>query len=332
MSATPVEMYVHAWYHTPGGANSTVLSIITAFELFPQKVHDTEEILHTISVTALSIFLFQQFVLIVAYGIDFFKKLLYVVDFVIVIGAMILELAVESSSGRLIVVLMLWRGARVVHGFAVTIETEQEQTHRAQDKVEKLRELLITLLGYEITMFRVHNMKQAARIIQHAYLGYFVSKKEKENKHILDAVAEKNLNEHSQKGYEYAKEILAHLPGKDALRVKTNCRLIEDAKQKLGRMKYCLPLFNIHVALHEKDIDLPRVVYDAEDGEEPQGRLSSMDSMFSRASALRSTSMLDLIMEAIQDTGNKKQTGLFRFGSNARNSNISMLENHVASK
>lgn len=267
--------------------------------------------------TALSIFLFQQLVLIAAYGVEFFRKPLYVIDFTIVAGALILELTLRDASGRLIVLLMLWRGARVIHGFAVTIETEEDQIHRAQDNVEKLRLLLTHLLGYEITMFRVHNMKQAARIIQHAFLRYFISKKEKENKVILDSVAKSTPDEkHSHKSYEYAKELLDHLSDKDAAIVQKNHRLIEEAKRKVGRMKYSLPLFNIHVALQEKDVYVPGI-YGVEDEEEPPERRSSMESIFSRSSALRSTSMLDLVMETIQEDANASEGGSFRFGSSA---------------
>lgn len=90
------------------------------------------------------------------------------IDFVIVTRAMILELAVEDPSGRLIIVLMRWRGARVIHGFVVTIKTEEVQTKRAHKNFAKLRWWSTNLLDYEIPMFRVHNIKQAARIIQHA--------------------------------------------------------------------------------------------------------------------------------------------------------------------
>lgn len=294
--------------------------LLSAFRLSLQEVHDTEVILHIISVTALSIFMFQQIILIAAYGTQFFKKPLYVIDFVIVAGALILELAVDNPSGRLIVVLMLWRGARVIHGFAVTIETEEEQIHRAEENVDKLRELLTALLGYEITMFRVHNMKQAARIIQHAYLRYFVSKKENENRVILNLGAKKTDDEEedSKTSYAQAKELLDQLSDKDASRVKRNLRLIEQAKQQLGRMKYSLPLFNIHLALQEQDIDIPGEYGDQED-EGPLERRGSVDSNFSRSSALRSTSMLDLIMHTIQEeTVNGRESESFRGGSRTR--------------
>jgi hypothetical protein len=170
---------------------------------------------------------------------------LYVLDVIIVLGAIILETSLSDPSGGLLVVLMLWRGVRVVHGFAVSLETEQHAVEKYREKSEKLKNMLTNIFSYEFTMFRVHNMKQAARMIQHAYLRHFVHKKRQQRHEILrKAQLDPDIS---------SDEAKKHLSGDDAKLYEDLQRQIDEAKYRLHRMKLGLPLFNLALAIQRDD-------------------------------------------------------------------------------
>ena len=78
----------------------------------------------------LFVFSGQIFLLMIAYGIEFFKNKFFVLDMFVVGGALILELGFHVSEGALFVVLLSWRFIRIVHGFVSTIEISHHKfTH-----------------------------------------------------------------------------------------------------------------------------------------------------------------------------------------------------------
>eukprot|EP01138_Halocafeteria_seosinensis_P006528 gb/GECG01006673.1/.p1 GENE.gb/GECG01006673.1/~~gb/GECG01006673.1/.p1 ORF type:complete len:410 (+),score=51.09 gb/GECG01006673.1/:1-1230(+) len=245
-------------------------------------VEATTHILRIVSLTALSVFLFQQLLLIYAYGAHFFMKPMYVLDFVIVLGSIILETALSDPSGGLLVVLMLWRGVRVVHGFAVSLETEQHAVDKYREKSERLRTMLTNIFSYEFTMFRVHNMKQAARRIQYAYLQHLVRNK-REEKHAILRNAQLDPDIASD-------EAEKQLPEEDAKRYSELRRQIHTATERIDRMKLGLPLFNLAVAIQREEdtfeLQSKRRFEEEEDatGIETEGSIK------------RSESMVDLVM------------------------------------
>merc|ERR1712216_594324 len=86
------------------------------------RFHAVENVFHWISVGILFVFAFQIFLLIIAYGIEFFKNKFFVLDMLVVAGALVLELAFHVSEGALFAVLLSWRFIRIVHGLVSTVE------------------------------------------------------------------------------------------------------------------------------------------------------------------------------------------------------------------
>jgi hypothetical protein len=78
------------------------------------SVETAEHVLHYVSLSILSTMLLHQVLLIVAYGLTFFTKIWYILDFVVVAVAFALELALTSDEESLLVILLSWRVVRVV--------------------------------------------------------------------------------------------------------------------------------------------------------------------------------------------------------------------------
>eukprot|EP01138_Halocafeteria_seosinensis_P006526 gb/GECG01006671.1/.p1 GENE.gb/GECG01006671.1/~~gb/GECG01006671.1/.p1 ORF type:complete len:345 (+),score=35.47 gb/GECG01006671.1/:1-1035(+) len=145
--------------------------------------HICHEELHSLfylSVAILSLFLFQQIALMVCFDVEFFKKPLYVLDVVVVLVALVLELTIEDPEGGLLIVLMLWRAVRVVHGVAVSVETGHESNPHVKKEIEEIREQKMTMSGYTYIVARCQQMKQAARVIQQAYWKHSLRLKQKQ--------------------------------------------------------------------------------------------------------------------------------------------------------
>lgn len=70
------------------------------------------------------------------YGLDFFKNMWYVLDLVVVAGALILELGIKVTGGPLFTLLLSWRFFRVIHGLLTSMELTHKREH---DKVKQLK-------------------------------------------------------------------------------------------------------------------------------------------------------------------------------------------------
>eukprot|EP00949_MAST-11_sp_MAST-11-sp1_P003267 g3267.t1 len=97
--------------------------------------HDWEYTLHYISVSILFLFAFQIFLLFVSYGLRFFRNPFFVLDAIIIGGAIVLEVGFHVSEGALLVLLLSWRVVRIIHGLVTTMEINHKKTHA---KIHKL--------------------------------------------------------------------------------------------------------------------------------------------------------------------------------------------------
>ena len=69
---------------------------------------------------------------------------------VVVMVAIVLESALGEPEGGLLVMLLLWRVIRIVHGFAVTIESDQVRNEEYEESLkEALSELAAARLSAE---------------------------------------------------------------------------------------------------------------------------------------------------------------------------------------
>eukprot|EP00747_Dinoflagellata_sp_TGD_P038517 gnl/TRDRNA2_/TRDRNA2_139720_c0_seq1.p1 gnl/TRDRNA2_/TRDRNA2_139720_c0~~gnl/TRDRNA2_/TRDRNA2_139720_c0_seq1.p1 ORF type:complete len:233 (+),score=48.79 gnl/TRDRNA2_/TRDRNA2_139720_c0_seq1:2-700(+) len=93
--------------------------------------------LHTASVSVLFVFAAQILLLMLAYGCAFFKNFFFLLDAVVVGGALILELGFSSSKASLAVVLLSWRLGRIIHGLVSTVEINHKKMHKKiQDMID----------------------------------------------------------------------------------------------------------------------------------------------------------------------------------------------------
>mmetsp|Transcript_78318 Transcript_78318/g.122196 ORF Transcript_78318/g.122196 Transcript_78318/m.122196 type:complete len:625 (-) Transcript_78318:72-1946(-) len=106
------------------------------------RQHDWEVVLHTISISILCVFAAQIFLVMVAYRLQFFKNVFFVLDAVVVGGALLLELRFHVREGALLVVLLTWRMGRIVHGLVTTVEIGNKRMHSRINQV--LRAQLLT--------------------------------------------------------------------------------------------------------------------------------------------------------------------------------------------
>lgn len=92
-----------------------------------ELVHHIEAALHWTSVSILIVFLIQQLLLMYALGRGYCRKYAYMVDFVVVVVALVLETAISSTAAGFIVLLLAWRAVRLLHGIFVSVESEHRE-------------------------------------------------------------------------------------------------------------------------------------------------------------------------------------------------------------
>jgi len=116
----------------------------------PHAAEIAEHILIYTSLGILFALAFEILLLIVAFGLSFFKHPLYILDAVVIALSITFELEFRDSIGGLLVIFRLWRIVRIIHGVATTIQERdnakiallQEQLQSEKDKsMELLREL-----------------------------------------------------------------------------------------------------------------------------------------------------------------------------------------------
>ena len=212
-----------------------------------QEVALANNILKIVSLTILSTFLCQQLLLIFAFGLYFFTKPPYVLDFIIVTGAITLESTISSQGGGLVVLLMSWRIARVIHGFAISVKTEQDAVDKYREKTDRLRDTFSRIFSYHFSMLRLYNMRQASRMIQRGYLRHFIRARRQDQREILEqakAMADPDLTSDEARKFLTDDEYVCY---------KNLRRQVHEAKNRLSRIVLSLPLFDLEYVLKKFD-------------------------------------------------------------------------------
>ncbi|KAH9377031.1 hypothetical protein HPB48_010235 [Haemaphysalis longicornis] len=123
-------------------------------------------VIHSLSIFILSLFLVEIVVKLYAYRLRFFSHKLEVFDAVVVIISFALDVAFRdpesaANGAGLIIVLRLWRVARLLNGIVLTVKTQAERQLMRESKLrEKLMEDLLKNRDYsnaleqEITSLR----------------------------------------------------------------------------------------------------------------------------------------------------------------------------------
>ncbi|XP_018413811.1 PREDICTED: voltage-gated hydrogen channel 1 [Nanorana parkeri] len=124
-----------------------LIEILLDLELLEGKVdHLIPEIFHYLSVSCLSFFLLEIVGKLFAFRLEFFHHKFEVFDAVIVIISFIIDIVYITreevfSAVGLLILLRLWRVARIVNGVILSVKS------RAEEKINKLKEKQGTLLG-----------------------------------------------------------------------------------------------------------------------------------------------------------------------------------------
>jgi len=99
---------------------------------------EAQHVLHLISLTILFIFAVEVSLLVVAFGIQFFKHFWYVLDFIVIFLSIILDLTLHTDEAELLLIIRAWRIVRILHG----IYTYREIEHKEKEKlIKKLADL-----------------------------------------------------------------------------------------------------------------------------------------------------------------------------------------------
>eukprot|EP00658_Telonema_sp_P-2_P039519 TRINITY_DN28264_c0_g1_i1.p1 TRINITY_DN28264_c0_g1~~TRINITY_DN28264_c0_g1_i1.p1 ORF type:complete len:224 (-),score=25.10 TRINITY_DN28264_c0_g1_i1:533-1204(-) len=141
-----LEIEPHKCFIDPSGVNA----IVNSSGFFPpttcgvfgtaglsHALHTAEEILLWVSRAILIIFTAEILLLLACLGRHFFT-ILYTIDAIIVIASLIFSFTLDVQEEResaLIIFLRLWRFARVLHGFGMTVH-EVEHSESDEEKEE----------------------------------------------------------------------------------------------------------------------------------------------------------------------------------------------------
>ncbi|XP_077510697.1 voltage-gated hydrogen channel 1-like [Amblyomma americanum] len=127
-------------------------------ELEVLKLHEhssiAPKIIHSMSIFILSLFLVEIVVKLYAYRLRFFHHKLEVFDAVVVIISFSLDVAFRdpesaANGAGLIIVLRLWRVARLLNGIVLTVKTQAERQLLRESKLrEKLMQELLKNRDY----------------------------------------------------------------------------------------------------------------------------------------------------------------------------------------
>eukprot|EP00029_Vermamoeba_vermiformis_P011307 TRINITY_DN6180_c0_g1_i1.p2 TRINITY_DN6180_c0_g1~~TRINITY_DN6180_c0_g1_i1.p2 ORF type:complete len:106 (-),score=40.11 TRINITY_DN6180_c0_g1_i1:161-478(-) len=100
-------------------------------------------------------------------GTLFWRRIIYVVDFVIVLSAFVVEIFLEDIFATFIILFRLWRMVRVMHGIYISVEEnrmrkidklkdqQHELKHQIRDLNEERMRLVLLLNEHHIQYERV---------------------------------------------------------------------------------------------------------------------------------------------------------------------------------
>lgn len=140
-----------------------LIEILLDLELLVDKVdHIIPEIFHYLSISVLSFFLLEIVGKLYAFRLEFFHHKFEVFDAVIVIISFIIDVVYITredvfSAVGLLILLRLWRVARIVNGVILSVKS------RAEEKINKLKEKQETLLA-RVTQLEQQCSQQEAEI------------------------------------------------------------------------------------------------------------------------------------------------------------------------
>lgn len=124
-----------------------LIEILLDLELLVEKVdHIVPEVFHYLSISVLSIFLVEIAAKLYAFRLEFFHHKFEVFDALIVIISFIIDVIYISredifSAVGLLILLRLWRVARIVNGVILSVKS------RAEEKINKLKQKQTVLLA-----------------------------------------------------------------------------------------------------------------------------------------------------------------------------------------
>ncbi|KAF1465966.1 Voltage-gated hydrogen channel 1, partial [Megadyptes antipodes antipodes] len=112
--------------------------------IHPDKYNITPKVFHYLSLSILTIFLVEVGFKVFVYRREFFHHKFEVLDGIVVIVSFILDVVVifrehEFEAVGLLILLRLWRVARVINGIILSVKTRSEQ------QVSKLKQANLTL-------------------------------------------------------------------------------------------------------------------------------------------------------------------------------------------
>nr|XP_033812092.1 voltage-gated hydrogen channel 1 [Geotrypetes seraphini]XP_033812093.1 voltage-gated hydrogen channel 1 [Geotrypetes seraphini] len=105
----------------------------------PDKHHIAPQVFHYLSLSVLTFFVVEIFGKIYAYQLEFFHHKFEILDAVVVLISFIIDIIYIAQENifqavGLLILLRLWRVARIINGIIVSIKTT------AEEKISKLRE------------------------------------------------------------------------------------------------------------------------------------------------------------------------------------------------
>eukprot|EP01025_Chloroclados_australasicus_P037869 TRINITY_DN3871_c3_g1_i1.p1 TRINITY_DN3871_c3_g1~~TRINITY_DN3871_c3_g1_i1.p1 ORF type:complete len:245 (-),score=27.89 TRINITY_DN3871_c3_g1_i1:310-1044(-) len=135
--------------------------VIVMFDLIVALAHCGEEhpnhtleevahVFHYVSIGILCVFVVENLLQLYAFGLKFFtKSILHVVDFVVIVVSLILDITITDDSlgevSSLLVIVRLWRLARIIHATEHITAFEKESEHdNINQKLERLQQQLET--------------------------------------------------------------------------------------------------------------------------------------------------------------------------------------------
>ncbi|KAE8635241.1 hypothetical protein XENTR_v10002559 [Xenopus tropicalis] len=123
-----------------------LVEVLLDLELLAEKVdHIIPEIFHYLSISVLSFFILEIAGKLYAFRLEFFHHKFEVFDAAIVVISFIIDIVYISredifNAVGLLILLRLWRVARIVNGIIVSVKTQ------AEDKIHRLKENQESLL------------------------------------------------------------------------------------------------------------------------------------------------------------------------------------------
>ncbi|KAJ1093094.1 hypothetical protein NDU88_006203 [Pleurodeles waltl] len=128
----------------------------------PDHDHIAPRVFHYLSVSILSFFLIELFFKLYAFQGEFFHHKFEVMDAIVIVVSFILDIIYISredvfTAVGLLILLRLWRVARIINGIIISIQT------RAEERISKLKEEKKQLTD-QVTQLQQQNREQEAEI------------------------------------------------------------------------------------------------------------------------------------------------------------------------